>query len=167
MAIVPTRDPLVGSSSGDRALSDEADQLRNVSWFVPASNSFSFDVRLERIIASLDEAYRSAQHDGWDGYGGRKADASAYNYALDFMVQMPWEIPLPNVYIDSDGDVALEWDDGPRWVVSVRVGKDGTINYAALFGYSSVHGHEVFTGDIPDDVIATLERYVRRRRSTS
>ena len=145
----------------DRALSDEAREVRRLVW---RSSDFARSITLGEpkhavIIALRDAFIQSGEHD-WDGYKARPADPGAFVYALQFLAYLATTTPLPEIAVDADGEVAIEWDFGPRRVFSVRIGRDGTLNYAGLVGHASFHGTELFRENIPSPVSTGIERVV-------
>lgn len=56
----------------------------------------------------------------------------------------------------------FEWDNGPRSVFSVAVGRDGSLTYAGLDGGSKSQGVETFGEPIPATVREGIARVVGR-----
>ena len=99
--------------------------------------------------AALDAAYQGAQEDDWDGEGATAVSYATYIYACKFLRLLPTGTPLPEISADIDGEVIIEWNTGPRWVISVSVGRDGTLSYAALMGYRTRNGTEYLREALP------------------
>jgi len=99
-----------------------------------------------------------------DGYQALAADVSVFSYALNFINQLPINYPLPEVAIDSDGEIAFEWDYEPRRIFSIRIGRDGWLNYAGLIGHSSFHGAEFMRDSIPPEILNGIDRVANNRR---
>ena len=114
-------------------------------------------------VRALRDAVIEAQDYGWDGYTAAPADPGAICYALQFLSALSHEIPLPDIAVDPDGDIALDWDLGERRIFSVRIGRDGTLNYAGLVGHSSFHGMEILREGIPKAVSAGIDRVLSAR----
>lgn len=143
----------------DRGLSDEARTLRSMAT-APQSGTPSI-VSAERREAALRaflSALTDAEEAGWDGYLARPADPDAFVYAIQFLDCLPSAVPLPEIAVDADGDIALEWDRGPRRIFSVRISKDGTIHYAGLFGYATLHGSEQLSEVVPSAISGGIGR---------
>lgn len=144
---------------GDQGLSDEAKKL--VQLFDDAlafTHSFSLGERFRQAVAALMEAYEEASSKGWDGYGSRAADPFSYIHALSLLSALPTTIPVPEVGVDPDGEIEFEWYLGPRWVVTVGVGRTGTLRYAGLFGKNKTHGVEQFVEGLPEAFAQNLRR---------
>lgn len=145
----------------DRAFSEEAQVLRRC--FDEASKfSGSVTVGEPKRIAqeAIDTAYKTAQVDDWDGEGSARVESSTYGYASQFFMLLPSTIPLPEITADTDGEILFEWDLGRRRIFSVSIGRDGTLTYAALFGYTKTYGTEHFRETLPVVISECLERLV-------
>ncbi len=143
----------------DRALSDEAWDLRRL--FTDASE-FPGSVAVGEPKRGAQEALvvacTAAQVDDWDGAGSRRVEPSTYIYADQFLRLLPSSASLPDITVDSDGEILFEWDQGRRQVFSVSVGRDGTLTYAGLFGHTKTHGTEHPREALPSVILDCLER---------
>jgi len=142
----------------DRALSDEARVLLKL---ISAASEFSGSVAVgePRRVAreALDAAYTAAQVEDWDGEGSSRVEPSTYAYADQFLQLLPSSVSLPEITVDSDGEILFEWDRGRRQVFSVSVGRDGTLTFAGLFGHSKIHGTEHLREALPSIISDCLE----------
>ncbi len=143
----------------DRAFSDEARILR---WLNAAAWEFSGSVAVgERQLAAqttLAAAYAAAQIDNWDGAGSKRVEPSTYMYSDQFLRLLPRGACIPEITVDSDGEILFEWDQGRRRVFSVSVGRDGTLTFAGLFGYTKIHGTEHLREALPSAISDCLGR---------
>ncbi len=146
-------------SALEHALSDEAISARSLS-LVPesATPSICDSQRTRDAVEALETALSEAQLVNWDGHHARAADIGAFIYALEFIAHLPVSTPLPEVAVDADGDIALDWDKGPRQIFSLRVGRDGTLHYAGVVGQSTFHGSELLSEGVPSAISAGLDR---------
>src|ERR1700687_6241070 len=127
--------PLKLSRSGvltleqSRALSAEAQTL----WRYAAEvryrfeELFSLQKTAAEALSQLDEAKSAAAVPNWDGYGARPIDEAAYALAKRFIRSLPTTTPTPEVGVDPDGEVSIDWHFGPRQVLSVSVGPSGRL----------------------------------------
>lgn len=143
----------------DRGLSEEAVTLRSL---IAAASDFSRSIAVgepkRAAVETLDAVYAAAQVDNWDEMGSAAVEPSTYLYAREFLSLLPSTAPMPEVSVDRDGEISFEWDYGPRQVFSVSVGRDGTLTYAGLFGYSKTHGVEHLREALPVAISHNLER---------
>lgn len=148
------------------ALSDEAQVIaRHGRTFDDPDHSITIGERLRLAREAFQIAIIEAIDKGWDGYNAKSAHPEALLYAWDFIRFLPTSTPLPELAIDVDGDVAIEWDYARRRILSVRVGRDGLLNYAGMEGYATFYGTEVFQESIPSSILAAIERVVKANRT--
>ncbi len=81
-----------------------------------------------------------------------------FGRALDFLAALPVEVPLPDVVVESEGKIGLDWDLDPRRVLTVTVDASSTIGYSALLGYEPIYGRVPFAAAIPETVAFLLRR---------
>jgi hypothetical protein len=147
----------------DRGLSEDARSVRRIqSANNDASNSLLEFLKVQ-LIQQVGNTLALASYDNWDGYQAMAADVSTFSYALSFIEQLPLNYPIPEIAIDSDGEIAFEWDHEPRRIFSVRIGRDGWLNYAGLLGHSSFHGAEIMRDNIPSGILNGIERVTNSR----
>lgn len=142
-----------------RALSDEAGDLcrlfRDATEF---SGSIAFGEPKRAAREDLLSAYIAAQVEDWDNEGARRAEPSTFIYADQFLRLLPSSGFLPEITVDRDGEILFEWDQGPRQVFSVSIGRDGTLTFAGLFGHNKIHGTEHLSEALPSVIAECLER---------
>ena len=136
----------------DRAVSTEAVELREcLAISLPAQSSAVTgrhrDVT-DRVTAALVEGFSQ----------GIFPLPRAINQALAVMCSLPDDVRLPNVIVEDDGEIGLDWDSGQRSVLSVIAGDSSMLRYAALIGPEPLHGRVPFAGVLP----ATLSYILRR-----
>ncbi len=134
----------------DRGLSEEARTLRD--WTItlvefPRSVALGEPKRVGQ--EALNAAYTAAQEDNWDRIGSARVEPSTYSYASQFLQILPAEIAVPDIAVDTDGEILFEWDHGPRQTFSVSVGRDGTLTFAGLHGYRKIHGTDHLREALP------------------
>ncbi len=151
----------VGFNPLDRAVSPDARVLRRVSQAAAGdNNSITIAHQRDEVVRALLLALGEAVEENWDGYGAAAVNPRAVSLALRFLSMLPPEISMPEIAVDSYGDIALDWDYAPRRITSVRISADGTLYYASLLGHSTMHGSEVFSEMIPRSVMGAIKRVV-------
>jgi hypothetical protein len=88
-------------------------------------------------------------------------DPAAYSFAKAFIRSLPTTAPTPDVGVDPDGEVSIDWDFGPRRILSVSVGPTGRLVYAALVGPNKVRGTEWLHEAVPEPILDVLSRLIR------
>ena len=147
-------------SSCDRALSEQALVLcRLISDASAFSGSVAVGEPRRMAKEALAAAYAAAQVEDWDDAGSRRVEPSTCAYADQFLWLLPSTASLPEITVDTDGEIFFEWDQGHRQVFSVSVGRDGTLTYAGLFGHNKIHGTEYLREALPSVISDCLERF--------
>ncbi len=106
----------------------------------------------------LHNAIEECSFDDWDGYGAKAIDELAWEKALWFSQLLPTNIPVPDIYVDSDGEATFEWYISPRQVFSVTVRGNGQLVYAGLFGANKAHGTEHLDDELPEVILENIYR---------
>jgi hypothetical protein len=123
-------------------------------------------LRAVHMGAPLRAAYDSIQRvlsehrePNWDGYGAVPVSEIAAAHALRFLKLLPTGTRPPDVNVDPDGEISLEWFRDRHCVFSVSVSARGELNYAGLFGVNPTHGREShFEDELPFYIRAGLSR---------
>ena len=140
-----------GVSEDARALSSFVERmLGDCSQSVIISSNES----LERLYSLLEECAT----DNWDGYGAQSIDPNSFDEAERFIRALPTTISNPEIAVDPDGEISLEWYLEPRKVFSVSIGKRNEITYAGLYGPNKAYGREYFGDEIPKAIFDNLDR---------
>ena len=146
-----------GAPAVDRAISHEAKvlrtQIKTVSDF---AGSLTVGEPKRIVREALDAAYRAQTQDPDEV--SVKVEPSTYAYADQFLGLLPNNISPPEITVDTDGEIMMEWDEGPRCIFSISVGRDGTLNFAGLFGLSKIHGTERIRDALPSVISNCLQR---------
>ena len=75
-----------------------------------------------------------------DGHGALPVQPRALQHASLLVASLPWNVPLPAVTADPDGEVSLDWDAGRDVIFGVSVRADGRLAWAGRFGEERVTG---------------------------
>jgi hypothetical protein len=152
----------------DRGLSEEARLILEITIAVADfPESLAVGEPKRSAQESLDVAFAKAQEDDWDEMGSAHVEPSTYAYATQLLRMLPTSTPTPDISIDVDGEILFEWDYGPRHVFSISIGRDGTLTYAGLFGYTKTHGTEHFREALPLVIYDCLSRVTTSAASLS
>ena len=103
--------------------------------------------------------WQDCKQPNWDGYGAVPVEQETYRNAYELIEALPLGCPLPTSFgAEPDGHLALEWHRHPRWTLSVSVGLDGTLHYAALLGIEDPRGSCLFDGKISETLLSLIRR---------
>lgn len=95
----------------------------------------------------------------WDGYGAQPVSEETYRLAHQLLAALPLSTPLLSIGAEPDGHITVEWYRSPQRTLSVSIGPDGNLHYAALLGTERVCGTETFRARMPQvlsDLIAPI-----------
>lgn len=87
----------------------------------------------------------------------------AVGRALDLLNLLSPTVPLPEVVVESDTEIGLDWDEGNRRVVSLTVRDNPMIGFSAFFGAEPLYGRTPFAGEVPQIIRFLLDRLYARR----
>ena len=111
-------------------------------------------IQRQRQIA-LSEAFRDCSEPDWDGYGAAPASDLSTWWAQQVLAAFPSRLGVPEIAFEPDGDAGLEWWRGPSRVLSVSVGRNGELRYAARLNAARIIGTEMFADGLPKRLVDT------------
>lgn len=113
--------------------------------------------------ALIEEVAAECRSSNWDGYGAQPIREAAKEQAQRFVDLLPARFRGPDPVADPDGNMALSWDFGPGRVLTIDIGDDGKLTYAALLGGGvKRHGVEQLNGHIPKVILETIDELHER-----
>lgn len=78
---------------------------------------------------------------------------------IDFLRKLPSTLPIPEVIVEPNGDLALEWFVSNYCSFLVGFSGRGIITYAGLFGRGQkTYGTELISEAIPSSVVENIRR---------
>ncbi|WP_276965145.1 hypothetical protein [Metallibacterium scheffleri] len=87
------------------------------------------------VMTMLDSLTTSHAENGWDGEQALPASHAAIGLAADFIRALPDDIDMPDVGVEPDGAVTLDWLPSRHRMLSVSFGGSGNrLAYAWLDG---------------------------------
>ena len=139
-----------------------SERAPNVGWlwyaFRASDNSITRGLSVVDLFRRIEEVTQVARINNWDGEGAVAVEPSTVDYACIFASAIPPHLPVPEISVDYDGDIAFEWSTAPRKVFSVSIRRDGVLTYAGLNGADEEHGtSEIFSG-MPARMIESIVR---------
>lgn len=136
--------PMAYSASCDpmRSASDVGQEIRQTLSGVSAHmrSSFTFGEPWHQTIVNLAELMQECSRHGWDGYEAPGISFLTASNALEFIRTIPFGVPLPEISATSAGEITFEWAQGARRIVTVAIGENGEVHYAALNGLRKTFG---------------------------
>jgi hypothetical protein len=93
----------------------------------------------------------------WDGYEAVAVTQDTLRNAYLVLESLPAGFPIPSIGAEADGAITLDWHRSPRRTVSISVDESSDLHYAALLGPNQQFGTEVFSGELPERIMALVE----------
>lgn len=113
----------------------------------------------QQVFQALAAQADACAKSGWDGHGAEPVSLEAYRCAYRFVETLPPGCPLPDIGAEPDGHLTLEWYRTSSRVLSLSIGPEGELNYAALLGDSTRRtGSEKFGQEVPHDLLHLIHQ---------
>jgi hypothetical protein len=109
-----------------------------------------------------DELRELVESASSDNEGGPAVDEAASEAALAFLRLLPRSLPTPELTLDTDGEIEMDWygPAGKAFTLSIR--SDGRIAYAARFGRDKrLHGVDSISDEAAAALAALVYKVVR------
>lgn len=106
----------------------------------------------------LLSVWEACKTSNWDGEDALPVEEATFINTYCFINALPLGCPLPSVGVEPDGHLTLEWYQHPRWTLSISISPESVLYYAALFGNNDVRGSEIFFGEIPKNILHSIQQ---------
>lgn len=150
--------PIIFNQSCGMSESANAVQQQSFELQTDFARTITFGEHLAKIMENLLEVKAEHTEDNWDGYGAKAINDDSYKNAFQFALSLPSNLPIPDIYVEPDGEVTFEWYEDKRKVLSISIGSKNKLAYAGLFGASKTYGIEYFYDDVPDVILRNIYR---------
>ena len=117
------------------------------------AESFSMGLRGHGVYDALVSVFDECQKPNWDGYQAAPVTRETYREAYQFLEQLPHGVRPPSVGVEPDGHITFEWYKNPSQLLSVSVGPDGMIYFAALIGKQRRSGAGPVSADLVENLV--------------
>lgn len=146
---------------GGNAVSDEANWVResliNVSKSAESSRAL-FGPKAD-LLNSLEQLSVECAEEDWDGYGAEPVNMVALSRARAFIRSLPERYPLPELSVEPDGAVSLDWMPSSNRTLSVSLSESGRIPYAWVDGTDCGHAvARIVDEPVPTRILTEIER---------
>ncbi len=109
-------------------------------------------------LRELESVVSGSLESDWDGYGGKEVDFHSFVNAVKFIKALPMSLLNLEIGIDPDGEVSLDWYGEGNSSVTISIGPNDELTFAARFGQARVYGVEHFEDEIPRAILEHLSR---------
>jgi hypothetical protein len=117
----------------------------------------------ESVQQQLRDVVACANHDNWDGMKSLAANRRAVRQANRFLSMLPpsaFRSIVPEVTVDPDGEIAIEWYVSPSQLFSVSIGANGRLAWAGIIDGEEVPGHAMMKQRIPQELLDYINQLV-------
>ena len=148
---VPQAPQAVCARATDRSQGEVAIALREL--IEKAVAKTDFEDRGAEIYRRVSAALHSAS-----ARDGIFTSPEAVGRAFELLRVLPTTVPLPEVVVESETEIGLDWDEGKTRVVSLTVRDNPMIGFSAFLGAEPLYGRAPFAGEIPETIRFLLRR---------
>ncbi|MFA5056382.1 MAG: hypothetical protein WC562_09505 [Dehalococcoidia bacterium] len=147
----------------DYGVSEDASSLirRFMDIFIDSIDSrrtITVSDRFDKFEEAFNSIIEECSDNNWNGYNARPVDTKSITQARRFLNNLPLSTPLPDISIDADGEITLEWHGGPHRVLYLSIGANGQINYACIVGATTSKGIEFFENEPPATILHNIKK---------
>lgn len=141
------------------AVSDEALESRRL-----AAEVVNFSERSQALFgvkaAAISDLLLLAKEccaDDWDGAGSLAISTLGLRKAEEFIRALPEDLAMPELTVDPDGEISLDWISSKSRFFSLSIGRSYRFAYTWLDGSDKGHAVATFDGiTIPKRIISEL-----------
>lgn len=135
--------------------SDDADLIaeKYVGLFRRFAESATGNERLAEPFYALQQILERCQTGNWDGEGASPISPEAVGEAQAILLTLPFKYPLPDIFPEATGSIALEWYREPGYRFVATVSGRRAIEFAGLFGPGNeIYGEYRLQAGIPSQM---------------
>jgi len=106
------------------------------------------------VISSICELEAECSEPDWDGYKAEPISPRAILSAKEFVKVLPNDMPMPEVSVEPDGSISLDWIKSTHCLFSVSIGTADRLAFAWMDGTDRGHGVARFDSvSIPQKIL--------------
>jgi hypothetical protein len=128
-------------------------------WTYPFQHNMALD--RGKVFEELLKIFEECREPNWDGYGAQAVREETYHLARQFFGGFIAQCTGALHWRGAGWGILLaKWHRSPQRTLSVNVGRDGDLHYAALLGSERICGTEMFRARMPQvlrDLVARIE----------
>jgi hypothetical protein len=139
-------------------ISDAAQSLERTRETIAQSQRASVTLSRQQTLDDVFLAYREADEQWKVAEGETPVSEEVMATTCQFVEALPIGVRSPSVVREPDGHISLEWYRNPRRMMTVSIGPDGRLHWAALLGSEDPRGTGIFVGRIPKTILHCIYR---------
>lgn len=152
--------PFGYSKYDNNGVSRDAIYLRGRADSFASTNRLTY-LKLKResvLLKALIDAVEMALEGGWDGYESEMVLPQAILSSARFIEVLPFDVPLPEVSVEPDGEIAFDWQGAVDRIFSVSLGENQKMSYSGVFGDEDLYGSAFFVESLPRNVLRAIQK---------
>lgn len=110
------------------------------------------------MASELADVYLECSEPNWDGFNALPVSYDSFALAKAFLLSLPLGTKVPSAGAHPDGQISLEWYNGPRRSLTISFDPVGDLHYAALAGPSRVCGTAAFDCEVPQIIRELIQQ---------
>ena len=110
------------------------------------------------VCGELADVYLECREPNWDGFNALPVGPDSFLLAKTFLLALPFGTKAPSAGAHPDGQISLEWHNGPRRSLTISFDPAGDLHYAAMTGPSRACGTTAFDGEVPQIILELIEK---------
>jgi hypothetical protein len=149
LSVPPSAETVVYARTFDRADSAEGRSLRDAIEVALRPAFGRSDEIYDRLARALTKAQETE---------GLRVDPDAFTRAWRILELIPNDIPLPDVVVESDGSIGLDWDVSADRLISLTVRGEQAFGFSALMHGDPLYGRTSLVDRLPETLRSLLRR---------
>lgn len=113
----------------------------------------------DALMSTVIDIQKDCSMADWDSYGAAPISEEVKNLCITSILQLPDNIQSPDIVPEPTGDLALEWYDDNKNVLSISIGQDKIIYVSSFVGGYRYSGEEPIRDELPKPTIDLLSKY--------
>lgn len=153
---------LQAASYGGNAVSDEATRVREslIDISRNAESSRALFGSKADLLNSLELLHVECAKANWDCYGAEPVSVVALSRVRLFIRSLPDGFPLPELSVEPDGAVSLDWMPSNNRTLSVSLGESVRVPYAWVDGTDCGHAvAKIVDEAVPSRILTEIQRF--------
>lgn len=113
------------------------------------------------MLDQLEEAFAEAIRDNAYSKDDLVNLYECYKNSKKFIELLKPRFWVPEIYVESDGEIAFDWIASKTKYLSVSINAKGETIFAAIYHESRTRGRDVLSDEIPAQLLFQIERFTK------
>lgn len=123
-------------------------------------NTIAMQLKRNRsyVIQSLQDIFLDSLNADWAGHASKAVLPETFHWAVKLIQSLPDDIDDPDIGVESDGHITMEWYISANRTVTISIDDKGNLYFAGLIGLQKIYGDLPFYGTFPQALITQICR---------